>query len=404
MSRIRLALALWLLLPVSQAAERWQFETRIAVTPAPRSGVFHHLEGAGRQHIAVSEQQIGLAWEDDRSGDPQVYTALKSLTDPEFRQRWQLSSGGEAYEPVIAALPGDRFIAAWEQDGYIHARALSTAGPGDAIKLGAAGAGHASLATFRQQVYLAWRERRSQGWFLEIAVLNIDASLRVEVESQGSIEPEALATPVLYPALAANAAGLSIAWEDRRFGHTRLLFSHSDDGAKTFSQPESLNEFYSNRNQYDQGNGVTRVAVSAFAEDEILAAWMDKRRGGSGYGIFASLGAEGGAYFGPNEKVHGDEGDRQPHYNPATAGNPGGLFAVAWDDYRRGESDIWISVYNDEDEWGEDFTPATASGDGEQTHPAIALDARGNLHLLWLERSDPNAPSQLWYSQGKALP
>ena len=33
----------------------------------------------------------------------------------------------------------------------------------------------------------------------------------------------------------------------------------------------------------------------------------------------------------------------------------------------------------------------------ELTH---ALDDQGNLHLLWMERSDLNAPSRLWYSRG----
>jgi hypothetical protein len=130
---------------------------------------------------------------------------------------------------------------------------------------------------------------------------------------------------------------------------------------------------------------------------------MDKRRSGIGYGIFASMGAEGGENFGPNEKVHGEPGDQQPHYNPATAGNPAGDFVVAWDDFRRGNSDIWISSYNDDDEWSNDYTPEIASGSGEQSHPAIALDEQGNLHLLWMERSDLNAPSRLWYSLGLPL-
>ncbi len=128
---------------------------------------------------------------------------------------------------------------------------------------------------------------------------------------------------------------------------------------------------------------------------------MDKRRGGKGYGIFAALGAEGGEAFGPNEKVHGEEGDAQPHYNPATAGNQDGDFTVAWDDFRRGNSDIWISSYNDDLEWSEDYAPPIASGAGEQSHPSIALDEQSNLHLLWIERGELNGPSKLWYSFGR---
>ena len=104
--------------------------------------------------------------------------------------------------------------------------------------------------------------------------------------------------------------------------------------------------------------------------------------------IFAALGSDGGEIFGPNEKAHGDDGDHQPHYNPAVAGNPDGLFVIAWDDFRRGDSDIWLSGYDDADEWSPDFAPEVASGAGEQSHPAVTLDSRGDLHLLWLERDD----------------
>ena len=127
---------------------------------------------------------------------------------------------------------------------------------------------------------------------------------------------------------------------------------------------------------------------------------MDKRRGGLGYGIFAALGAEGGEIFGPNEKVHAEAGDRQPHYNPAAAGNQAGDFVVAWDDFRQGDSDIWLSSYNEDDEWSHDFSPEVASGAGEQSHPAVVLDDRGSLHLLWIERADMDSPSRLWYGRG----
>jgi hypothetical protein len=210
--------------------------------------------------------------------------------------------------------------------------------------------------------------------------------------------------PVLSPSLAVNAAGLCIAWEDRRAGHTRLLVSHSADAETAFGPVRNLNEFFSNRNQYDKGSGVTRVSLAAFGGDEIVAAWMDKRRGGAGYGIFAALGAQGGDMFGPNEKVHGEPGDTLPHYNPATAGNAAGEFVVAWDDFRRGDSDVWMSAYGDNLEWGPDFSPPPASGAGEQSHPALALDAAGGLHLLWIEREQPDAPSRLWYSHGAARP
>ena len=400
MRLLLLALCLGLAASQLQASDRWVFETKIAVTGDPANGVYHHLDGAGRKHIALSAQTVAATWEDNRAQNPQIYAATKSLDEEEFSHSLLVSRGGEAYEPSIASLPGGRFALAWEQDGAIHARVLGKKGLATTIKLSTATASHVSLASLGARVFAAWREQQDRLWFIRVTELRSSGAGELAVESVVTVEAEGLKTQVLFPSLAVNTAGLCVAWEDRRAGHTRLLVSHSGDHAKHFGEAQHLNEFFSNRNQYDKGSGVTRVALASFEQDEILAAWMDKRRGGLGYGIFAALGSDGGAIFGPNEKVHGEAGDQQPHYNPAVAGNLAGDFVVAWDDFRRGDSDIWLSAYNADEEWSQDFSPPIAGGAGEQSHPAIALDDQGGLHLLWMERADRDAPSRLWYSRG----
>lgn len=382
----------------AQAVEPWGFSARIALGAAPGESVYHHLDGAGRKHIAVSGEAVAVVWEDNRSGSPQVYAAQKSLAAESFSAAVLASSGGEAYEPSILGLAGERFMLAYEQDGVVYARVLGATGLGGELKLSGRQASHASLAGFGDTVYASWRERVDGEWFVKVAVLETGEDNRPRVVSLQSIEKDGLPTPVLFPSIAANAAGACIAWEDRREGHTRLLVSSTRSIATGFGEPQELNEYLSNRTEYDRGNGVTRVSLASFGRDEVLAAWMDKRRGGSGYGIFASLGAEGGGYFGPNEKVHGEQGDRQPHYNPATAGNIAGDFVVAWDDFRRGDSDVWISHYDSDLEWSEDYSPEIAGGKGEQSHPSIAIDKQRNLHLLWIERASLNGPTRLWYS------
>ena len=384
----------------AQAADRWIFASRVNVSGPPLAGVFHHLDGSGRRHIAVSGKSVAVVWEDNRSGAPQIYVTLKTLAQETFPAALAVSSGNEAYEPAIDAISGDRFALAFEQDAAVFARILTTQGLAEPTRLSQAVASHVSIASFDRRVFASWRERENGRWFVKIAELRVANVNRLVIESLQSVETEGLETPVLFPVIAVNSAGLCVAWEDRRAGHTRLLFSHAGV-AGTFSAPHSLNEFFSNRNEYDQGSGVTRLALSSFGQNEILAAWMDKRRGGSGYGIFAALGTDAGSMFGPNEKVHGEDGDKQPHNNPATAGNQAGDFAVAWDDFRRGDSDIWISAYDPGLEWSLDYAPPVASGSGEQTHPSITLDEQHNLHLLWIQRSNPDGPSQLWYSLGQ---
>ncbi|MDJ0832451.1 MAG: hypothetical protein QNJ69_02945 [Gammaproteobacteria bacterium] len=386
------------------AADRWQFSSRTAISAQPSSGLFHQLGGAGRKHIAIAGQSVAVVWEDNRNGDPQVYAAVKQTTDQAFSPSIQVSAGSESYEPTIASVADGVFAISWEQDAEIHVRLLLGSGLSDAVRLSTGTAAQATIAAAQAKVYVAWPEQSARQWTLKVARLGVSESRQLTLESTVAVEAQALATPLLFPTLAAKAEALCVAWEDRRAGHTRILSSFSGDQGLSFSPPQNLNEFYSNRNAYDMGNGVTRVALAAFGEDEVVATWMDKRRGGAGYGIFASLGADGGEFFGPNEKVHGEQGDRQPHYNPAAAGNMAGEFVVAWDDFRRGDSDIWLSSYNDDMEWSEDFAPPVAAGQGEQSHPSIALDEQGNLHLVWIERADLAAPTRLWYSFGQRVP
>lgn len=395
----------WLIyIPNLGASERWTFQDSLAIEGPAQPGIFHHLEGSGRRHIAINGQHVAVVWEDNRSGNPQVYLAVKRLGDLAFTEPLAVSTGSSAYEPAIAAAGKQSFIMVYEQDSAVHSRTWSPEGLQPEQQLSASAidqAGHASIAAKDNRLAVVWREQKNRRYRLRVISARMSPS-NLKWSQPVSVEEAWLDKPVIMPSIIHQQQTMTVAWEDRRAGHTRLLVSHATLPGRNFSAPTHLNEFYSNRNEYDMGNGVTRVALAPFAEDEVIAAWMDKRRRGRGYGIFAALGYDRGAEFGPDERVHSEHGDKLPHYNPAVAGNPQGEFVVAWDDYRNGNLDIWLSAYNDEDEWSEDFSPAPASGVSEQSHPSLAFGTDGSLHMVWVERTDMLAPTRLWYSQ--ALP
>jgi hypothetical protein len=402
MKHMGLILLVWLLAQPFEVFAGWQFGQRITITGGAVSETYHHLDGAGRKHVAISGNKVGVLWEDDSSGDPQVYLAIKESAESNFTAAIQVSTGEEAYEPAIAGLASGRFVLVWEQDSAIYLNIHSGGSLRKPLKLSAdsALASHSSVTVSDGQIFVVWREHQGSSWSLQVARLSDRENRDSELLSIQSLDTDAMHTPVLYPSLASNKYGLYVAWEDRSAGHTRLKFSFSTDHAASFSEPLYLNEFFSNRTEYDKGSGVTRVSISSFGKDEIVSAWMDKRRGGKGYGIFSSIGSDGS--FGPNEKIHGVKGDTLPHYNPATTGNSDGALVVAWDDYRMGDLDIWLASLNEEEEWGQNVSPAPASGPGEQSHASVSLDESGGLHLIWLERENSLAPTQLWYSYGES--
>ncbi|MCP4433011.1 MAG: hypothetical protein GY806_18715, partial [Gammaproteobacteria bacterium] len=65
---------------------------------------------------------------------------------------------------------------------------------------------------------------------------------------------------------------------------------------------------------------------------------------------------------------------------------------------RNGDLDIWLSSYNDDDEWDSDYSPVVATGPGEQSHASVSLDNNGGLHIVWIDRKDTSSPTQIWYS------
>ena len=61
----------------AEAASPWTFTSPESVTPTVGTGVFHHLESAGRKNIAVSDGTVAVAWEDNRDRTSDVWMAWR---------------------------------------------------------------------------------------------------------------------------------------------------------------------------------------------------------------------------------------------------------------------------------------------------------------------------------------
>ena len=386
-------------------ADPWTFGERLPVTAGGKAGTFHHLESAGRKNVAVSGGMVAVIWEDNRSGVSQVYVAYKLSGAKAFSHERRVSAaapGSEkiaAYEPVIAALPGGRFLMGWEQGDAVWAR---TGGPGSLdppVKLSSAEAGQIALAARGEQAYAAWAQR--QGRFRQIVATALTVSGRgVAVKAAPAQAVDTTAThEQLYPSVVMAAEGVTLAWEDRRHGHTVLLTSHAKPG-KRFGAAKGLNELVQKSSLYGAGNGVMRVTLAAAGAREIAAVWLDKRGYSTGYDVYGATSRDGGQSFGKNQMVQDSFGDNFTQWHPAVDGNSRGDLVVVWDDDRDGSPDILMS-WRTPTGWHENTSPLPASGDGLQTSPSIAVDAAGDLHLVWVDSPDKGKPTALYYSLGR---
>ncbi len=388
--RWRLALVGLMLAGVTRA--EWAFEAPIDVVPERTA--FFHLESAGRKNVAVSGGRVAVVWEDDHDGRPACYLAVKSLAASRFGPPMRVSGRGECAEPTVAALTGGRFLLGWEEDGRVWVRTAHAAGLGVPRRLSVGPSAQLSLAHHPASgSFAAWAVSTRGPWQILVAALDGQGRPR-----RGRLVDAGAHADQSYPSLAVLAHGrLILAWEDRRAGHTRLFYAVSRDAGRRFTRPRQLNEseWRGQNLGLGRGTGVMRVALAPWAEG-VAAVWADKRDFLSGYDVYGAFAAAPDFVFGRNEKVQDPFGDHIAQWHPAIAADRHGAVAVVWDDDRDGTPDLWLA-WKTAEGWSDNLAVPGASGPGVQSDPSLALDESGDLHLVWLDKAERNAPSRLRY-------
>jgi hypothetical protein len=392
---VRLTAFLIALVLAAPVGAQWQFEAALDVT-GPRNA-FHHIEASGRQALAVSTGRVAVAWEDDRSGMPHCYLAIKAANAAAFNEI--VFGQGECYAPGLAALPDGRFAAIWEDEAGVSAALVDAVGLGPIAHLAPAG-GQGALAWHPQHGLLAaWSQPDGRWRRVWLNRLGIDGNL-LSAATKWPTDAQSPKDDQMYPALAADGSGHTVAWEDRRLGHTVVYASRGQSGAN-WSTPARISQNQTGKAQgtdLGRGTGAMRPALAAHG-DRLTAVWLDKRDFLSGYDVYAaSAGADG--QFGKNMKVQDSFGDAIAQWHPAAAGNLRGDLAVIWDDDRDGNSDLWLSWLSGD---GYADNVAAAAGPDAQSDPAIAFDVDGNLHLAWVDKQ-ADGRSGIRYRRGKPAP
>lgn len=396
---IRSLLAYILCCLAMTAQAEWRFSDKIEV--APQHGgqnIFHHLDSPGRANIAVSGPQLAVAWEDNHSGSPQVYLAFKQTDGRHFSAPVQISAGKEAYAPVITGMGDGRFAVAWEQDEQIWMRTVTDGKPGQAGRLSGKNGRQVSLLHIsRNELLAAWARVEAGSQYIVTAPIVLKAQGPAAGAIQ-AVERLGKRQKQSYPVLGKVGKEIGLVWEDRRRGHTTLLYSVAQAGG--FSKSRLLNEIVKKSDEYGKGSGVTRAALANYGAGQIAATWMDKRNRQTGYDIYAALGEANRFVFGGNQMVQDSFGDNLAQWNPAIAGNPRGDVAVAWYDSREESMDILLSTKTAEG-WSDDEIVPPASGAGDQTNPVMVYDADRKLHMVWIHQDNNSGPTRLYYAVGR---
>ena len=385
----------WLLMLLAWPAQAaWTWNEALTVNSVQGAAIFPHLESANRQGVAVSDDTVGVVWEDNRDGGPQCYLSTKPASATAFLPEIRLSQS-ECYEPVLVALGEGRFVAAWEESGQVHARVLPD---GVAIQLSQVESAQVTLAAGAGKLYAAWAERAGKFHRIVVAQLALTAE-GLSVRSTRPVEARAPKDEQSWPALAvAGDGGVTVAWEDRRARHTVPMVSHSRDGRR-FTPPARLSDKKSESVEgLGAGSGAMRTTLSAWGKQGVAAAWLDKRDFLAGYDVYVAL-DKGKRRFGRNIVVQDSFGDSMTQWHAQIVGDRHGRLLAVWDDARDGTPDVWLADWNGK-VFGDNESVPAAYGPGAQSDPVATLDAAGRLHLVWLDR-DEHAVTRIRYARGE---
>ncbi len=373
----------------------WQFAEPIDIAPA-KIGVFHHLDASGRRALAVSADQVALTWEDNRSGTSRCYVAIGR---PPALREFRFGQTG-CYEPGIAALANSRFALIWSETQGVHVALVDRHGVKPATRIAALGGQGVLAYRPRQGLIAAWTQSEGRWQRLYAMRLAIHGS-QVAAATAKPIDQAPLQDDQIYPALTAGTTGLSIAWEDRRKGHTTIYASWSRDGI-SWAPPMQINQGSQAQSNIGRGTGAMRPALAAFGHERIAAVWLDKRDFLAGYDVYAALSENDGVHFGANIKAQDSFGDAIAQWHAAAAGDARGDVVIAWDDDRDGNADIWLTWLTPHG-FVENSSPPPAHSPASQTDPVVALSPTGDLHLAWIERGQDDS-SRIRYLFGQRRP
>jgi hypothetical protein len=113
--------------------------------------------------------------------------------------------------------------------------------------------------------------------------------------------------------------------------------------------------------------------------------------------IFTFPSTTGDPPFSENKRVNSDEVGVYAHKSPSLVVDQSGTAYVVWGDSRNPDWDIYFAKSTD---WGVSWTDPNIkvnSGSDNQTFPAMAIDSKGTLYVVW--EDDRNGDSDIYFAK-----
>jgi hypothetical protein len=274
--------------------------------------------------IAWTGSQYGIAWEDYRWGNYEIYFARVSAAGVKLGEVRLTTDTSYSYAPALAwAANKSEFGVAWNDyrvgNYELYFTRVSAAGVkliADArLTTDAASSTAASLVYSGSEYAVAWDDNRDgndEVYFARVSA----AGAKVGSDQRVSLGLDYSSAP----SLAWTGGACAAAWSDHRDGNAEIYFARLSAAGALLGGEQRLT-----------ANGsASLVPALAAAADEYGTAWQDNRDGNDEI-YFGRIGA-GGNRVGPDLRLSFAANSSK---DPALAWT-GSAFGAAWEDYRDG--------------------------------------------------------------------
>jgi len=172
------------------------------------------------------------------------------------------------------------------------------------------------------------------------------------------------------PATTRDSTGNTyVVWHAGPTGSRDIYFSRLTEGAANFGSSIQLTA-----DSADQCN----PAIAIDGSDYLYVVWQDNRRGN--WDIYMSNSADGINWSAESRVTDSNNNE----VSPAIAIGSAGRAAIAWQDDRAGNQDIYLATSSDA--FANKAVSQITSAVSDQTEPAITVDSGNTVYVVWTDR------------------
>lgn len=353
-----------------------------------------------------------ICWYDRRNGNydiyAQMYDAAGTPLGANFMVNDDLGTAAQ-YSPSVAMDVSGNFVITWydrRNGNYdIYAQMYDAAGTPVGINFKV----NDDLGTATQYLpYVAmdedgnfvicWYDYRAGGSNTDIYAQMYDAAGHPQHPNNVRVNDDLGTADNWYPSVAIdNSGNFVITWYDERNGNNDIWAQRYD----VAGNPQGANFLVND----DPGTSTQENPYVAMDETgNFVICWHDTRDGGD-YNIYAQMYDAAGNPTGANFRVDDDPGTNY-QFRPSIAMDQAGDFVICWYDYRNGNYDIYAQRYDAVgNPQGTNFLVNDDPGTSSQSWPVAAMDEAGNFVICWYDyrNGDADIYVQMYDAAGTPL-